>query len=191
MTTIAAVQGNGWAVIGYDSQVSQVEPGGRTYTLPKSSGKVVTNGEYLLGTAGDLRALNLVAYSFKPPAVPEKVNISKFMTSVFVPQLRACFEEHAVGKEGISNAQIIVAVRGKVFEIGEQYDWCQDIDGIYAIGTGAPYALGSLKTSLTKNATLDEAKKSMKTALEVSASLDWGTGLPVTVVSQKTLDKTK
>ena len=41
MTTIAAVQGEGWAVIGYDSRVSEED--GRTYILPKDNGKVFKN----------------------------------------------------------------------------------------------------------------------------------------------------
>jgi hypothetical protein len=42
VTTIAAVQGEGWAVVGYDSRVSEED--GRAYTLPKDNGKIVKNG---------------------------------------------------------------------------------------------------------------------------------------------------
>jgi hypothetical protein len=35
MTTIAAVQGDGWAVIGYDSRITEEE--GRSYILPKDN----------------------------------------------------------------------------------------------------------------------------------------------------------
>jgi hypothetical protein len=64
LTTIAAIQGEGWAVIGYDSRVTEDN---RIFVLPKDSGKVVKNGHYIFGAAGDMRAVNLLAHTFKPP----------------------------------------------------------------------------------------------------------------------------
>lgn len=184
MTTIAAVQGSGWAVVGFDSRATTED--GRVYTMSKSAGKLAKNGEYLLGAAGDLRAINILTYVFKPPAVPRaNTNLNKFMTSVFIPALRTCFEENGLGKEGVQNSVIIVAVRGKVYEIGEQYEWCEDVRGIYAIGSGGAYALGSLYSTIEKDVDVESAKKFVKSAVEIAASLDPGTGSPVTVLVQK------
>lgn len=186
MTTIAAVQGEGWAVVGYDSRVSVIEPAGRIYTMSKATGKLVKNGEYLIGTAGDLRVLNLMAYVFKPPAIPRaNTNLDKFMITNFVPALRACLEENAVSKDGECGADLIVVVRGKIYELGGQFEWCEDARGIYSIGSGSDYALGALYASLPKKFSLEEAKKFVKLAVEVSAELDSGTGLPITVTTQK------
>ena len=49
MTTIAAIQGEGWAVVAYDSRVTEEN---RSYVLPKDAGKVVRNGGYIFGAAG-------------------------------------------------------------------------------------------------------------------------------------------
>lgn len=186
MTTIAAVQGNGWAVVGYDSRVSIIEPVGRVYTMTKSNGKLVKNGEYLIGTAGDLRILNLMSFVFKPPTIPRaNTNLDKFMISVFVPALRSCLEENLASKDGVHEAELIVVVRGKIYEIGSQYEWCEDAKGIYSVGSGSAYALGALYSMLSKDFTLEEAKKSVKHAVEIAAELDSGTGLPITVTIQK------
>jgi ATP-dependent protease HslVU (ClpYQ) peptidase subunit len=186
MTTIAAVQGDGWAVVGYDSRVSVIEPDGRIYTMSKATGKLVKNGEYLIGTAGDLRILNLMSFVFKPPTVPRaNTNLNKFMITTFVPALRTCLEENLVSKDGEHGSDLIVVVRGKIYEIGSQYEWCEDVKGIYSIGSGADYALGSLYSSLPKDFTLEDAKKSVKLAIEIAAQLDTGTGLPITVTTQK------
>ena len=63
MTTIAAIQGEGWAVVAYDSRVCEDN---RSFILPKDAGKVVRNGQYILGAAGDMRALRLLTSSTVP-----------------------------------------------------------------------------------------------------------------------------
>jgi hypothetical protein len=85
VTTIVAVQGPSWAVVGFDSQVT--EEGGRSYTLGRGSSKVVKNGPYLLGAAGDVRAINILAYAFTPPKPGPitGIRLDRFVTSKFVP----------------------------------------------------------------------------------------------------------
>lgn len=192
MTTIAAVQGNGWAVVGYDSQVTEMVAGGRKFVLPKNSQKVVKNGDYLLGSAGSLRALNLLAGVFKPPAVPKTSltddALDKFFVTTFIPRLRDCFEDNSFGKEGTQDSDILVIVRGKVYQLGSDYEWSPDQEGIYAIGSGSSYALGSLyTTSLAlggKKLSQEQARLNIKKALEVSSRLDACTSEPFEILSQ-------
>ena len=97
MTTVAAVQGPSWVVIGYDSQVSETD--GRTYQLPSGAGKCVEIGRFLIGVAGDFRAVNLLAHSFTPPD-PERMKgtkLDKYMITRFVPSLKKCFDVNFYG----------------------------------------------------------------------------------------------
>ena len=72
MTTILAVQGDGWAVIGSDSQWST--EGGR---IGKSSQpKVITLGKYLIGIAGHTRGANIIQHSFTPPPIVSRWRLS-------------------------------------------------------------------------------------------------------------------
>lgn len=184
MTTIAAYKGDGWAVIGYDSRVSD-EGGGRVYTLPSTLGKVSRRGEFLIGVAGDVRGLNAVAHIFSPPALPQKnVDLDKFITATFIPALKSCFAEHGVGDDKSSGCSLLVAVRGQVFEIGGEFEWCRDERGIYAIGSGGSFALGALYALAKEDMTITAAKRVMKIAVSISTELDAGSGLPVTVISQ-------
>jgi hypothetical protein len=84
VTTIAAVQGSGWAVVGFDSRVVDES---RVYILPSNAGKIVRNGDYLLGAAGDMRAINLLGNVLKPP-VPnprdEGIRLDRFISSKFI-----------------------------------------------------------------------------------------------------------
>lgn len=188
MTTLAAIQGEGWAVVGFDSRVTEEN---RIYHLPKDNSKIVKNGPYFLGAAGDMRAINLLAHAFKPPVphdneVGEKLD--RFITSKFVPALKTCFEHNGYGKDGEQDSFIMVVVNATIYELGANYEWARDTRGIYALGSGAPYALGSMFSELNgKNKTLTSAKAAVKNAVQISAQLDPGTSEPVIMLVQKHL----
>lgn len=186
MTTIAAIQGDGWAVIGHDSRVSELNTGGRFFSLPSVTPKVVEIGDYLIGCAGDLRALNVVAHALKPPAAPGR-NLDKFITSTFIPHLKQTFDEHGIGtKESSPDVNLMVVVRGVVYEIGDSYEWCRDVSGVYSIGSGSAYALGSMITSKgLKDFTQQTAKRAVRKGIEVASQLDWGTAPPIVLYTQE------
>ncbi len=183
MTTIAAVQGPGWAVIGSDSQVSEDD---RTYCLPKTFGKLVRNGPYVLGTAGDLRAINILTHDFDPPArgKPKGVSLDRFMISQFIPRLRESFEASAYGREGEHGSVILACFGGVIYEIGQYYECIRDDDGLYAIGTGGHFALGALRVLKGETPTIAEAEHMVREALIVAASYDSKTAGPFTVMNQ-------
>lgn len=186
VTTIAGIQGEGWVVIGYDSRVT--EESGRVYMLPKDNGKIVKNGTYLLGAAGDMRAINILAHVFKPPICNPTmlgIKLDKFITSQFIPELKKCFEDNSYSEKGEQDSQIIVVVNGTIYEIGEDYSWCHDVVGAYAVGSGSDYALGAM-TALAdgKKRTLTNARATIKTALTVSQKFDNRTSEPFYLLTQ-------
>ena len=193
MTTIIAVQGDDWAVVGFDSRVT--EEGGRSYVLGHGSAKVVKNGSYLLGAAGDVRAINILAYAFRPPK-PEALTgsrLDRFITSKFVPALRDCFEEHGYApKEAKEQAQhgstVLAIVNGQIYEIGEDYAWVRDTTGIYSFGSGGDYALGAMYAKAGENISklgIIKTQNAVRDALATAAKLDVGSGPPFHLMSQK------
>lgn len=192
MTTIVAVQGSGWAVVGYDSQVTEED--GRRYTMARGSSKVAKNGEYLLGAAGDVRAINILAYAFAPPKVGDLtgVRLDRFITSRFVPAMRSCFETqgYAASKESKEIAEqgsvVLVVVNGTIYVIGEDYSWVRDSGAIYAFGSGGDYALGSLYSCGIDKVTsrVDVAQDLIRNSLAVASRLDPGTGAPFHIMTQ-------
>ncbi len=192
MTTIVAVTGSSWTVVGSDSRVTEED--GRVYVLPKGSAKVARNRAYLLGAAGDVRAINILQYAFRPPDAKNFVGtrLDKFITSDFVPSLRACFNEQGYAAPSPnkdhsdeSGSIILAAVNGAVYVIGEDYSWVKDTSGIYGLGTGSPYALGVLYALLPEGAdNIDKAKAAIKTALTVAARLDANTSAPFNIQVQ-------
>lgn len=191
MTTIVCVQGPKWAVVGYDSQVTEED--GRRYTMARGSTKVARNGEFLLGAAGDVRAINILTHAFFPPQVGDLVGVrlDKYMTSKFIPSLRTCFEAQGYAASGKDEqaqygSDVLAVVNGTVYVIGDDYSWVRDAAGVYALGTGGDYALGSLHSfGLPKLTTkVSAAQDAVRQSLQIAAKLDPGSGPPFHVVSQ-------
>ncbi|NQW58816.1 MAG: hypothetical protein HQ456_08920 [Polynucleobacter sp.] len=194
MTTIIGIQGDGFAVVCADSQVSDVSSDGavtQIVTLRESSGKLAINGRYVLGAAGDVRAINILHYAFTPPAAPPNLKgkkLDQFITVKFIPALRECFElqgyaapqneqsEH-LAEQGSS---VIVVVNGVIYTVESDYSWFSDSAGIYALGTGAQYAMGALHalTHKIKDLNINIAKQHALKALAAAAKFDPYTGAP-------------
>ena len=184
MTNIVAVQGPTWAVVGFDSQVT--EDSNRRYTMSRGSSKVVKNSDYILGAAGDVRAINLLAHAFRPPTVGDLLGIK-------LDTLRACFESHGYAaqtkdsKEIAEQGSTVLAVaNGVIYVIGEDYSWVRDITGVYSFGSGGDFAAGSLFSlgAETPATSMMSTEKMIRTSLAVAARLDPGTGGPFHVVTQ-------
>lgn len=208
MTTIVAYQGLNFAVVGHDSRISSVDDTGFTsqiLTLGDNSAKVMVNGKYLLGAAGDVRAINILHHSFTPP--PPTTNmvgmkLDKFFTNTFIPALRECFEKQGYAvpdtddKKHIAEqgSTILVVVNGVIYVVDEDYSWASDINGLYALGSGSSYALGAMhmKTSGRKKSLgIHTAKTLVLSALSVASKFDPHTGPPFKTVVQDFTKKAK
>lgn len=204
MTTILAVQGDGWAVLGADSRIVD---GTRSYEMARGFTKLVKNGNYILGAAGDLRAINIIHHAFEPPACKQLTGaeLDKFMTSEFLPALRECFEDEGYGETtrrtdmtaatkrapAQHESELLVAVNGVIYEIGSDYSWTRELRSVYGVGSGSSYALGAAYSLLAggKSESLDAAKQLVKASLAVAARLDIYTSAPFTVYSQLAPEK--
>jgi ATP-dependent protease HslVU (ClpYQ) peptidase subunit len=193
MTTIAAIQGKSYAVICTDSRISSFDETGMAYqvtTLGTGSSKVAQNGRYLLGAAGDVRAINILHHAFQPPAptfTSSGARLDHFITQKFIPALRDCFETTGYAmpdndeKSHIAehSSTILVVVNGTIYIIDGDYSWTSDKTGIYAIGTGSSYALGALYTITGgKEIPLTKAKTAVNKALTIASKFDPYTGSP-------------
>jgi ATP-dependent protease HslVU (ClpYQ) peptidase subunit len=72
-----------------------------------------------------------------------------------------------------------MAINGAIYVIDGDYSWISDSSGIFAIGTGAQYALGALYAAQPKGKlTLAVARKMAIKAISVAAKFDPYTGAP-------------
>jgi ATP-dependent protease HslVU (ClpYQ) peptidase subunit len=194
MTTILAYQGDGFAVVSVDSRISSMDEGGfasQITTLGEGSSKICKNGKYLLGAAGDVRAINILHHVFQPPAVPPGTKgkkLDQFITAKFIPALRECFEKQGYAAPETESSThiaehsstILVVVEGTIYVVEGDYSWTSDYNHIYALGTGSAYALGAMSSMLSskKKPTSTQIKSLTLKGLQIAARFDPYTGPP-------------
>jgi ATP-dependent protease HslVU (ClpYQ) peptidase subunit len=199
MTTIVAIQGEGFSLVGSDSRICDVDESGyvsMTTTLKGTSAKVAVNGKYLLGAAGDVRAINILHHVFTPPVPPsgcEGQKLDKFFTMKFIPALRGCFEQQGyampakdssahVAEQG---STILAVINSTIYVVNGDYSWSNDRSGIYALGSGAQYAVGALHARKPKkDYTMAKARSEALLALQIASRFDPHTGPPFNCVVQ-------
>lgn len=197
MTTIVGLQGDGFAVVATDSRVSSIDGSGFAYqvgTLSAGTSKIAQNGKYLLGAAGDVRAINILHHAFVPPTPAPSMRgkkLDQFVTLKFIPALRDTFEEagytaSSKDEPAEHGSTILVVINGTIYIVEGDYSWTSDSNGIYAIGSGAPYALGAIQALHPKTCTPQQAKTILTKALNITAKFDPYTGPPVQTYIQDT-----
>lgn len=201
MTTIAGIQGDGFAVIGSDTRISSFGNDGSAYQyshLGPGTSKIAARGKYLLGAAGDVRAINLLHHVYQPPTVTPSLRGKKldaFITAKVIPSLRQCFDSHGYSPpdkdssrehKAEQNSTIVVVVNGIIYIIENDYSWTTESSGLYACGTGSSYALGALHALTNgKGLSLHQAKQAVIKALSTAAKFDPYSGSPYHTFTQQ------
>ena len=179
MTTLVAIQGDGWSVMGCDSRVSDSESGRWSeMAVPKIS----ENNGILIGGAGSVRGLNLLHYGWKAPKPRANADLDVFMTTTFIPAMRKFFVESGFdikeeSEAAKSEVYILVSVQGVLYSIDEDYSWIRDESNVYDFGSGSEIAVGALEyAEVQKCKTPAQAEKVVKRAIEIAAKHDMKTG---------------
>lgn len=169
MTTIIGVQYDDHCVLAADSVTTS---GDRAYVSAMQP-KIVESGEYLLACAGLSVATDVVMYTWKPP-VARTDDIYRHMVGTVVPSIRHALSVSEVTFKEDDSLQILLAYNGVIFQIESDYSVLHREDGLYAIGSGAQYAVGAFAAGAT-----------IQEAIEIAADNDIYTGLPVEVRRQQ------
>lgn len=176
MTTVIAIQHDDGVEMIADSQINSA---GQPY-FHTDMVKIVERGKYLIGVAGRVVALQAIQNSWNPPALTasHKNSIYNFVITKVVPSIKSFIDDSKIfsdkEKEDGDLFSIILAIKGEVFEIDQDYAVARRESGFYAIGTGADYALGALM-----------AGASPMTAMEIAERLDVNTHEPFISLHQE------
>lgn len=161
MTCIAAVVGRRRVVMGGDS----IAIAGHEVTLTTAP-KVARVGPYLIGVAGNIRLGAVVHHAFKPPKPKDGVH---FMATSFTDALRQSLDRAGVSRrqDGAEehDSALLVAVKGRLYRLDADYQVLEQAEGYAVVGSGSPYALGSLHSTRGQ-----KAKKRVRLALEAAAA---------------------
>ena len=200
MTTIIGIQGDGFCIVTSDTRISEVEEDSgmisQVVSLRESNGKIGFNGRYIFGAAGDLRAINILHHAFTPPNPAPSLKgkkLDQFITVKFIPSLRECFETHGYAMPDNSSkshiaehsSTVLVAINGVIYVVDGDYSWISDSNGIFAIGTGAQFALGAIFAVMPKGKiSMSMARKIALKGISVAAKFDPYTGAPYQTMTQ-------
>jgi ATP-dependent protease HslVU (ClpYQ) peptidase subunit len=146
MTTVIAIQTDYGVDMIADSQINA---NGKPYFHPDMV-KIVERNKYLIGVAGRVVALQAIQNNWNPPALSAtyKGTLYNFVVTKIVPSLKMFIDDSKIftdkEKDEGELFSILLAIKGEAFEIDEDYSVSRRVDGIYAIGSGADFALGAM-----------------------------------------------
>lgn len=142
MTCICGVASKGEVFIGGDSAALT----GWAMTV-RSDPKVFINGPFLIGFTSSFRMGQLLRFSFKPPIHHAGVSIDEYMVTSVVDAVRECLKEGGYStkqNERESGGRFLIGYRGRLFEVTEDYQVGEALDGLAAVGCGDQVACGAL-----------------------------------------------
>jgi ATP-dependent protease HslVU (ClpYQ) peptidase subunit len=178
MTTIIGVQYDDSCTLVADSLVS--DDSGRTWIHPDMT-KLNQRGEFIIGGSGEVAPCDIAQHIWTPPRLTatDRDDVYHYMIVKAMPSLRKCLKDNGYNfeepqeKGDSSRFQFLMAVNGELFDIGDDLSVMRSKDGFYAVGSGAPIALGAL-----------HAGAKPQKAVEIAAKLSIYTAGPYKVVTQ-------
>ena len=190
MTTIAAIQGDGWVVMGADSQGTYAE-----YRRVLMDGdKVYDNNGLLIAGCGMGRGLDLMQKAWVAPKprgkkTPEQMDY--WMAKTFIPAMRELFIRSGYdmkddGDYAQHDSVFLVAVQGILYIIDDDYSFDRDARKSITSGSGGDFAQGALfaqGTDIFKS--IESAKKALKIAVDAAKAYDVYSGGETRVYVQK------
>ena len=184
MTTIAALQGDGWVVMGADSQATYHE----YRTIFMKDDKVIENNGILIAGCGIGRGMNLLQRGWKAPKPRANMSpeqLDTWMIKTFIPGMRQTFIDGGYDmKDDGDYAQFenvfIVAVQGHIYIVDEDYSVDRCARNYFTSGTGGDFAQGSLYQAAKINpkifTDIELAKKAMVVAIDARREFDSNSG---------------
>lgn len=136
--------------------------------------KVFKVGEFIIGCTSSFRMIQLLRFSFKPPAVHADVDIYQYMCTVFVDALRECFKRGGFSqkdKDVESGGTFLVGYKGRLFKIGDDYQVGEAADGYDSCGCGQSFALGGLDAMDVKLSAEEALRRSLEIATKRSGGV--------------------
>lgn len=168
MTTIIGVEYTDHCLIMADSRVTDDD--GRVFSHPVMR-KIANRGDVIIAGAGEVVPCDIAQNIWTPPTVTvkDKKDPYRYMIIKAMPSLRKCLIENGYNfdepKDKVDvgqRFQFLIAVGGEIFDVDEELAVMKSEKGMYAIGSGGPYALGALYANA-------EPGDAMRIASEISA----------------------
>lgn len=146
MTAIVGLAAAGGRVlIGADSAASD----GQSVIL-RDDPKVFCAGSFVIGFTTSFRMGQILQHAMQPPEPKPGDSLYRFMVVEFVNVVRAALKEGGFAhvENGVERGgAFLVGVRGRLFQVQDDFQVCEASARFDACGSGEQIALGSLATS--------------------------------------------
>lgn len=176
MTCIVGLQTDTGVIIGGDSSGSS-----GYLQFHRGDPKVFHNGPYLIGYTSSFRMGQLLRYADLPD--PEHADgLDRFMVTEFIARVRTVLKDGGYAtktNDREEGGQFLVAVRGQLYNVDNDYHVGWSRDGYSAVGCGRELAMGALHA--TRNAKPDTR---VRRALEAAAHHNTDVHGPFTILTQ-------
>jgi ATP-dependent protease HslVU (ClpYQ) peptidase subunit len=195
MTTIAAVQGNGWVAMGSDTQGTYND----AKALNMKGDKIYDNNGILIAGCGMGRGLDLMHKAWVAPK-PRKSRMTVdeldiWMARTFIPKMRQLFIDSGYdmkddGDFAQHESVFLIAVQGTLYIIDDDYSFDREVRGTITSGSGGDFAQGAL-TGLVKSGVdifkdVNAAKLALTIAVDSAKDYDVYSGGETRIYTQIT-----
>ena len=182
-TCIAAVSHNGIVWMGGDSAATTAD--GDIKILSNKKVFIRTDEQqnnWIFGFMGAYRFAQLLQYEVQLPnfTTEDDNDLLGFLVRNFIPLLQTCLKEKSfeqVDKSRSTGGTCLLGLKGRIFEIGNQYSIHETAKPYTAIGCGGPTALGSLFSTVSL-----QPEDRLQLALTAAEQFNWGVAGPFTII---------
>jgi ATP-dependent protease HslVU (ClpYQ) peptidase subunit len=183
MTCIIGMERGGKVYIGADS----IGVDGWQSTIVANT-KLFRKGEMLFGAAGSVRMMQIVQYYVELPQHDEAKSDWEYLTVDVTEAIRKSLKDHGhtkVDNNQESGANFLIGYKGHLYHLQDDYAITRAQNGLYALGAGAPYAMGAARAMIDYWPQKKDlaAEDCLKQALAVSNHLCIGVAEPFVVES--------
>ena len=161
MTTIIGIEYEDSCFLVADSQTT--DDSGKIYSHPDVQ-KIAERGSFLVAGSGEVLPCDVAQHIWEPPTPTKKdrENLYHFMIAKAMPSLRKCLTDNGYNFDESKNEsrfQFLITVCGEIFDIDQELCVSRSKDGMYAVGSGAAYALGALYAGADAHEAMEIAAK--------------------------------
>lgn len=176
MTTIVGIEGNGWAVMAADSQITD----DNLKIISTDTPKLIKFKDIIIGLRGDARPGDIIAYNWKPPKISG--DIQTWVVGKMIPSMIKSLDKFGYDwKNNEAEFNFLVCVKGKIFDIGSDMSISRSNYKIHAIGSGGNIALGYLYAKYDEISLLKGSQAVAEKAIEASSLFDIHTSGPIQI----------
>ena len=152
--------------------------------------KVFKNKKMLIGYAGSYRLGQLMRFAFKPPKHEKGKDDYEYMCVDVIRSIQKCFAKHGFDgqnkkDEKETSGQMLIAYKGTLYEIYEDYQVGISADPYISIGCGSDLALGAMYAlHASPNGSKLPPEEKIKIALSAAAKFSGGVLPPFNIENE-------